>query len=93
VYATHTYWRHWTILQYKPCQPETRPIVLSEVTTAGAKVQQAGGPKSFRGHMASVEPEGVEFEVPRVETPKASRGWGMRQGSHPQPTRGFVGAS
>ena len=53
---------------------------MSEVTTAGAKVQQAGGPKSFRGHMASVEPEGVEFEVPRVETPKASRGWGMRQG-------------
>ena len=46
--------------------------------------------KSLRGAYAA----GVELEAPRVETPKASMGWGM--GSEyppPQPTRAFVGAS
>jgi len=36
--------------------------------------------------MASVEPdnsEGVEFEAPRVERPKALRGWGMGTGYPP----------
>ena len=38
--------------------------------------------------------EGVEFEAPRSETPKASRGWSMGRGyPPPQPTRGSGGAS
>jgi len=50
--------------------------------------------KGAHGERRTRYAEGVEFEVPRVETPKASRGWGMGTGyPPPQPTRGFVGAS
>jgi len=57
------------------------------------------GKKSCRaahGERRTRDAEGVELEAPRVETPKASRGWRMGTGYPPspsQPTRGFVGSS
>ena len=52
---------------------------------------------SFRwahGELRTGDAECVEFEAPRVETPKVSRGWGMGTEYPPlQPTMGSGGAS
>ena len=48
-----------------------------------------GAIRSFRGahgEHQTRDAEGVEFDAPRVETPKASRSWGMGRGI-PLPTR------
>ena len=76
---------------------ERVPVAVFPVCSATGICQhrRGGGKKSFRGthrthgERQTRDAERVEFEVPRVETPKASKG-GV---SPPQPIRGFVRAS
>jgi len=57
-------------------------------SSSAPESSKQGAKKSFRGahgERRTRDAKGVEFEVPRVETPKASRGWEMGTG-YPLPS-------
>ena len=68
--------------------------IISKITLSQRhSLASRGGKEFYVGHMVSVEPEGVEFEAPKVPRVDMSKGWRMGRGYPLQPTRGSGGAS